>query len=195
MSEMERPLPPDGARNANPEGMSFWALVKEDFVTHERNWTSQGFWAVFWHRFGNWRMSLGCKLVRAPTTLLYRTMFKACEIFGGIMLPYSMPIGRRVKIEHFGGIVLSARRIGDDVIIRQNTTMGVARTTELAGKPVIGNGVDIGVGAVILGQVTVSDGAVIGANAVVLTDVPKGALVVGVPARIVQRRKYSEQDA
>ena len=53
--------------------------------------------------------------------------------------------------------------------------------------PVLGNSVDIGAGAVILGRVMLGDGAVIGANAVVLCDVPAGALAVGVPARIVLR--------
>ena len=182
----ERPPLPDGSRNANPAGVPFWTLVAEDYATHGRDWASQGFWAMFWHRFGNWRMGLR-QPFRAPMTLVYRVMFKACEIFGGIMLPYSVPIGRRVRIEHFGGIVISARSIGDDVILRQNTTMGVARTDDLTGWPVIGSRVDVGVGAVILGQVTVGDGAVIGANAVVLRDVPPGALAVGVPARVIER--------
>ncbi|MEO1686276.1 MAG: transferase [Pseudomonadota bacterium] len=179
-------LPPDGTRNANPPGLGFWALVAEDYRTHGRDWSAQGFWALFWHRFGNWRMGLR-QPFRAPMTLVYRTMYKACQIFGGIELPYSVPVGRRVKIEHFGGIVISARGIGDDVILRQNTTLGIVRTDEPLGRPLIGDRVDIGVGAVILGPVTVGEGAVIGANAVVLRDVPVGALAVGVPARVVER--------
>ena len=55
------------------------------------------------------------------------------------------------------------------------------------GAPVIGNGVDIGSGAKILGAIRIGNGAVIGANAVVLTDVPDHALAVGIPARIVLR--------
>ena len=54
----------------------------------------------------------------------------------------------------------------------------------MPGAPVIGNGVDIGAGAKILGPVHIGAGAVIGANAVVLCDVPAGALAVGIPARI-----------
>lgn len=98
-----------------------------------------------------------------------------------------MPVGRRLTIEHFGGIVLSAERIGDDVIIRQNTTFGIAGLHARAGRPVICNGVEVGVGAVIVGPVTVGAGAVVGANAVVIRDVPPGAVVGGVPARVLSR--------
>jgi serine O-acetyltransferase len=56
------------------------------------------------------------------------------------------------------------------------------------GAPTIGNRVDLGAGAKILGPVTIGDDAVIGANAVVLCDVPAGALAVGIPARILLRK-------
>lgn len=195
MARPKAPPLPDGSRNGNPPGIGFWALVREDFETHGRELCNQGFWALFWHRFGNMRMDLRPKLVRAPCTLIYRVMFKATEIFCGVKLSYNVRVGRRVRIEHFGGMILGARSIGDEVIIRQNTTMGVADIDDLNAKPMIGNRVRIGAGAVIVGHVSVGDDAVIGANAVVLTDVPKGALAVGVPARILQRREHGEQDA
>ncbi|MEM6487843.1 MAG: transferase [Pseudomonadota bacterium] len=163
-------------------------MAAEDLRTHDGDLSAQGFWALFWHRFGNWRMGVRPKLLRAPLTVVYRVMFKLCEIVGGIRLPYAVPLGRRVKIEHFGGIVVSARGVGDDVVIRQNTTLGIASTADTGARPRIGNGVDIGVGAVIIGAVEVGDGAVIGANAVVARDVPPGMLAVGVPARIRPRR-------
>ncbi|MCB1349551.1 MAG: hypothetical protein KDK11_13260, partial [Maritimibacter sp.] len=53
--------------------------------------------------------------------------------------------------------------------------------------PVIGDDVDIGAGAVILGDVKIGRGARIGANAVVVKDIPSGAIAVGVPARILER--------
>ena len=76
--------------------------------------------------------------------------------------------------------------IGDDVVIRQGVTIGL-RTTGRRGAPVIGNRVDIGAGAKLLGNIRIGDDAVIGANAVVLCDVPAGALAVGVPAVIKLR--------
>jgi serine O-acetyltransferase len=76
--------------------------------------------------------------------------------------------------------------IGDDVVIRNGVTLGLRRTGE-RGAPTLGNRVDVGAGAKILGKIHIGDGAVIGANAVVLKDVPAGALAVGIPARIILR--------
>src|SRR6056297_1287380 len=174
-----------GDRNLNPDTLSFRALVAEDFDTHGRDILSQGFWAVFWHRFGNWRMGVRPRLLRLPLTLLYRVMYKLTQWFCGIDLPYTVVLGRRVRIEHFGGMILIADRIGDDVLIRQNTTIGIVGPEDPFHRPVIGNGVAIGTGAVIVGMIRVGDGAVIGANAVVIRDVPPGSRVGGVPARLL----------
>lgn len=178
-----------GKENMNPPDLSFWALVAEDYRTHSSKFFTQGFWALFWHRFGNWRMSVKSASLRAPLSLLYQVMSKFCEITGGIFLPYTVIVGRRVKLEHFGGMILVAELIGNDVIIRQNTTFGMARKEEAQKRPIIGNRVDIGAGAVIVGQVWIGDGAVIGANAVVVRDVPAGAVVGGVPARILKETR------
>lgn len=186
--QAKAPPLPDGSVNANPEGIGFWSLVAEDYRTHGSELFNQGFWALYWHRFGNWRMSVRPKLLRAPFTIVYRIMFKACEIFCGIKLSYPVKVGRRVKFEHFGGMVIGARSIGDDVIIRQNTTMGVLSPKDLNAKPTIGNRVDIGAGACILGDVKVGDDAIIGANAVVTKDAPAGAIVGGVPAKLIRMR-------
>ncbi|WP_198144826.1 serine O-acetyltransferase [Pseudorhodobacter aquimaris] len=176
-----------GDQNQNPRGIRFWKLVREDLDTHNRDFFAQGFWALFWHRFGNWRMSVKPQILRLPLSVLYKVMYKACQWFGGIDLPYTTYVGRRVKLEHFGGMILVAQSIGDDVIIRQNTTFGVIRANSLDGRPIIGKGVDIGAGAVLVGNITIGDGAMIGANAVVRRNVAPGCLAVGVPARIVKR--------
>lgn len=175
-----------GFTNTNPTDISFMALIAEDFRTHDRDLLAQGFWALFWQRFGNLRMSVRPKLLRAPLTVIYRMMHKLTQWMGGIDLPFSVIVGRRVKLEHFGGMILIAERIGDDVIIRQNTTFGISSVSALGARPVIGDRVDIGVGAAILGGVQVGDDAVIGANAVVRRDVPAGAVVGGVPARVLR---------
>jgi serine O-acetyltransferase len=110
-------------------------------------------------------------------------MFTLVNWLWGIDLSYTVRLGRRVRIWHHGGMVLGARAIGDDVHIRHNTTFGVLNRRELQGKPIIGNRVDIGVGACILGAVTVGDDSVIGPNSVVLRDLPPGSVVMGIPAR------------
>lgn len=191
MPDMSDPAwlaPNPGTRNCNPQGIGFWALVAEDLRTNDGDWLAQGFWTLFWHRFGNWRMSVRPRLLRLPLTLVYRAMFRLGQWMAGMMLPYTVRVGRRVRLDHFGGMVLVAQAIGDDVIIRQNTTFGIAGMAGLQDRPVIGNGVEIGAGAVIVGPIRVGDGAVIGANAVVTKDVPPGAVMGGVPARPISLR-------
>lgn len=183
--------PLDGRRNYNPDGLSLRALVLEDFAAHGHDWCAQGFWTLFWHRFGNWRMGVRSKILRAPLSVIYRVMERRCQIRCGIMLPYTVRVGRRVRLEHFGGMVLVAQWIGDDVILRQNTTLGIPDTDHLQDRPVIGNRVDIGAGAVILGSVLIGDDAVVGANAVVRRDVPPNAIVGGVPARLIRMKETS----
>jgi len=184
-SETLSPPPmPDGIANENPPDVKYWSLIAEDYQTHGRDFFAQGFWAAFNHRFGNWRMGIGSKILRVPFSMLYKIWYKCIQVFCGIDIPYTTKLGRRVKFEHFGGMILVARSIGDDVVIRQNTTFGVRNVTDLTAKPMIGNRVDIGAGAVLIGHISIGDGAIIGANAVVAKDVPAGALAVGVPAEI-----------
>src|SRR5579871_4185061 len=159
---------PRGDVNANPTGIGLWALLREDLRTHDGNWSEQGFWAVAVHRFGNWRMGVRPKLVRAPFSLLYKVLFKVVEWTCGITLPYTTRLGRRVRIWHHGGMILHARSIGDDVHIRQNTTFGVARRGHNRAIPVIEDRADLGCGVAVLGAVCVGHDSVVGANAVVL---------------------------
>jgi serine O-acetyltransferase len=176
--------PVRGDKNLNPG--KFWALVREDFATHGRDIFEQGFWAVAVHRFGNARMGIRFKLLRAPFSVIYKLAYKWVEITCGISLPYTVELGRRVRIWHHGGIILNARKIGDDVHLRQNTTFGVARRDQLYQLPIIEDRCDIGVGAVILGAITVGHDSSIGANAVVVKDVPPWSVAVGVPAKVIK---------
>jgi len=175
----------DGSIDTNPSDITFFELIKEDFRSHGSDISSQGFWAVFVCRFGNWRMSVKTKALRAPLTVIYHLLSKWIQISCGIKLDYTVVLGRRVTIEHFGGIILGARKIGDDVILRQNTTLGIRSTKDLNAKPIIENNVDIGAGVVIVGNVTIGEGSRIGANTVIFTDIPPNSLVMCSPAKIL----------
>ena len=125
--------------------------------------------------------------MRAPFSLAYKFFGRLAELFGGIHLPYTVRLGRRVRIWHHGGIVLHARSIGDDVHIRHNTTFGIATRDRNRAIPTIEDRVDIGCGACVLGDVTIGHDSLIGANAVVLTDIPPHATAVGIPARVIKQ--------
>lgn len=171
--------------NAESETPGLLALWREDLRAHGGDWTLPGFRAVAVHRFGNWRMSVRPKLLRAPLSLLYRMLYRHVRNHYGIELPYTVKLGRRVVFEHQSGIVIHGWcEIGDECVIRQNVTMGVRTLDQLMAVPRLGRGVNVGAGAVLIGPVHVGDGAWIGANAVVLQDVPAGGMALGVPARI-----------
>lgn len=165
-------------------------LIGEDYRSHHRDWTVPGFRTLAVYRFGVWRMGIKSPLLRFLPSRLYRMMFRFCRNVYGIELPYTAVIGRGVVIEHQGGIVIHGHSIiGDGTTIRQNCTIGIKSPEQRFSAPVIGKNVDIGAGAVILGEIQIGDGAAIGANAVVLQDVPDGALAAGVPAVIRSRTR------
>lgn len=187
------PTPPEhGSTNQNPPGVGFWQLVREDLRTHDGKILEQGFWALAVHRFGNWRMGVRPKLLRLPFSIAYKLLYRMVEWTCGISLPYTVKVGRRVRIWHHGGMILHASSIGDEVQIRQNTTFGVARTNHNFELPVIESRADIGVGVCVLGDVCVGEGAVIGANAVVLKDIPAYTVAVGMPAEVVKHLRSEE---
>jgi len=169
---------------------SFFHLMVEDWQAHGCDWTKPGFRAVAVCRFGQWRMKIQKRIIRAPFSILYRFLFRYVRNHYGIELPYSVQLGRRVIFEHQHGIVVHGNtKIGDDTIIRQGVTLGNRYLDRPLDAPVIGKKVNIGVGAKILGDIKIGDGVVIGANAVVLKNAPDNSVWVGVPAAPVSAEK------
>jgi serine O-acetyltransferase len=166
--------------------------IREDWHTYQGDLSRQGLAVMLVYRFGRWRYSIHPRWLRLPFSCLYRILKLLSQILTGIDLPCEAQIGRRLEIEHFGDIIISGDTvIGDDVIIRNGVTIGLKRTG-VAGAPVIGNRVDIGAGAKLLGAINIGDDVVIGANAVVLQDVPAYSLAVGVPAIIKPRKRLGD---
>ncbi|MCV6637309.1 serine O-acetyltransferase [Candidatus Albibeggiatoa sp. nov. NOAA] len=163
-------------------------LLKEDWKTYEGNIARQGLWVMWVYRFGNWRYQIKNRWIRLPFSFLYKVLFVFVQILTGVELPCEAKVGRRFKIEHFGGIIVSGdASFGDDVVIRNGVTVGLRHTGQ-RGSPVIGNRVDIGAGAKILGTITIGDDVSIGANAVVIKDVPPNSIAVGIPAKIIPKK-------
>lgn len=110
------------------------------------------------------------------------------RILFATVLPASVRVGHGVLFAYQGlGTVVHKRCvIGDHVVVASGVTLG--GRNQMIGVPIIGDRVDIGTGAKILGPVHIGAGASIGANAVVLKDVPPNAVVAGVPAKIIRYR-------
>ncbi len=162
--------------------------IRNDLHAHGGQWGAQGFWAMAVYRFGRWRYGVRPVLLRKVFSLLYRVLYKLVQILTGIELPCEARVGRNFVIDHFGGIVVSGfAQFGDDCRIRNGVVVGLARTDDPCA-PVIGNNVDIGAGAKVLGRIRVGNNVQIGANAVVTRDVPDDSIAVGVPAVIKPRR-------
>ena len=178
---------PTGEHNENPPELAFWALIAEDFATHDRDLLEPGFWAVAVHRFGNWRLRFRRKAVRRPLGLLYFTLFQLVEWICGITLYDWIKVGRRVRLRDHGGMILGGE-IGDDVEIGPRVTLGTPRTGDGRwNTPFIGDRVLIGAGAVVLGAIRIGADSIVAPNSVVLKDVPAGHVAMGVPAVVRPR--------
>jgi serine O-acetyltransferase len=161
--------------------------IREDLRAYGGDWMAQGFWAMVVYRFGRWRYGVRPVFLRKLLSGIYRFLFKLVQVVAGIELPCEVQVGKHLVIDHFGGIIVSGyARFGDHCRIRSGVVIGL-KNMDQPGAATIGNNVDIGAGAKLLGNIRIGDNVVIGANAVVLCDVPDNAMAVGVPARIIRR--------
>lgn len=162
--------------------------IRQDLAAHHGDWAAQGFWALAVYRFGRWRYTVRPALLRKALSLVYRVLYKLVQIVTGIELPCEVPIGRGFVIEHSGGIVVSGfARFGENCRIRNGVVVGLARVEDPCA-PQIGDHVDIGAGAKLLGNIRIGSHVRIGANAVVLCDVPDHSIAVGIPAVVKPAR-------
>jgi serine O-acetyltransferase len=158
--------------------------IKNDLANYKGNWGAQGFWVMLVYRFGNWRYTLKNSIIRKLFSLIYKVLFKLVQILTGIELPCEVVLGKNFVIDHFGGVIISGyAKFGDNCRIRNGVVVGL-KNIEILRAPQIGNNVDIGAGAKVLGDIVIGNNVNIGANAVVLCDVPDNAVAVGVPAVI-----------
>lgn len=173
--------------------MNMFPNIRADLVAHRGDWGAQGFWALVVYRFGRWRYGVRSTLLRKVFSFLYKILFKLIQVTTGIELPCEVKIGKNFVIDHSGGIVISGyASFGDNCRLRNGVVVGLRRVEEPCA-PQVGNNVDIGAGAKLLGDIRIGDNVAIGANAVVLQDVPDDHLAYGVPAVIKPRRQGHEQ--
>ncbi|MEF3192202.1 MAG: serine O-acetyltransferase [Campylobacterales bacterium] len=172
--------------------LPFWELVREDFRTVLENdpainskwelfFNYPGLRALFWHRIAH-------RLYKKGWKRLARIIMGLVQMNTSIDIHPEAVIGRRVFIDHGMGVVIGQTAIvGDDVTIYQGVTLGGVSLNKGKRHPTIENGVVIGAGAKVLGNITVGEGSKIGANSVVIKNVPPDSTAVGIPARIIAK--------
>ena len=162
----------------DPAARSLWEVL-----------TYAGLWAILSHRFAHGMWMRGLKFPARFLSQLTRS-------WTGIEIHPGATIGRRFFIDHGMGVVIGeTAEIGDDVLMYHQVTLGGTGLDKINRHPTIGSNVLIGMGAKILGAITVGDNVRIGANAVVTKDVPPDSTVVGIPGKIVkQNGRYVRPD-
>jgi serine O-acetyltransferase len=141
-----------------------------------------GFHAIEAHRLAHklylWKIPLAPRLVSQISRFLT-----------GIEIHPGATIGRRFFIDHGMGVVIGeTTEIGDDVLLYQGVTLGGTGNEKGKRHPTLGNGVVVGTGAKVLGNIRIGDHVKIGAGSVVVHPVPDNSTVVGIPGRVVRTR-------
>ncbi len=150
------------------------------------------FWVMVNYRIANF-------LFRHNLVFLPKLIMFFARIFTGIEIHPGAKIGKNFFIDHgFGVVIGETSVIGDDVTIYQGVTLGGTGKESGDRHPKIGNGVVIGAGAKILGNIKIADNTMVGANAVVLKETDENNTYVGIPARKVctkpETRECVKQD-
>lgn len=147
----------------------------------------QSIWAVWVYRFGRRNDARPDGAIKKLGTIWYWLLFRIVETLTGISLPKSAVIGGGLRIWHFGGIFINPGVvIGRNCTLRQGVTIG--NRTDGGPVPVIGDDVEFGAYAQVLGGIKLGNRCKIGAMALVIKDVPDDATAIGVPARVINSK-------
>jgi serine O-acetyltransferase len=140
-----------------------------------------GLHALWFHRINHWLWSHNLRLTA-------RWFSQWARLFTGIEIHPGAQIGHRLFIDHGMGVVIGETSIvGDDVTLYQGVTLGGTGKEKGKRHPTVGNGVVVGTGAKVLGNIVVGDNCRVGAGSVVLRSIPDNSTIVGVPGHIVLR--------
>jgi serine O-acetyltransferase len=147
-----------------------------------------GLHALWMHRAAHW-------LWRHNLKLPGRMLSHVNRFLTNIEIHPGATIGRRFFIDHGAGVLIGeTAEIGDDVLIYSGVVLGGTTLEKRKRHPTLGNGVEMGSGAIALGPITIGDDARIGAGSVVIKSVPPGVTVVGIPGRVVIKTEKPTMD-
>jgi len=140
-----------------------------------------GLHAVWGHRVNHWLWVRGLRGIARWSSQVGR-------FFTGIEIHPGATIGNRFFIDHGMGVVIGETTvIHDDVTLYQGVTLGGTGKEKGKRHPTLESCVVVGVGATVLGDITIGRGSKVGGGAVVIRDVPPNCTVVGIPGRVVVR--------
>lgn len=180
--------------------MGLFSIIKEDFRTVklrdpaidssiELFFNYPGLIAIVHYRIAHKIYGKGFKIIA-------RILMGWTQFITNIDIHPASIIGRRVFIDHGVGVVIGETAIlGDDITIYQGVTLGGVSLEKVKRHPTIENGVVIGAGAKVLGNITIGANAKIGANSVVIKDIPPDSTAIGIPAKIIQKGRSKESNA
>jgi len=141
-----------------------------------------------------WMYRLTHKLWIRKWLWLSKFISTLVRIATGIEIHPGAVIGRRFFIDHGLGVVIGeTAEIGDDVTLYHGVTLGGTSWDGGKRHPTLEDNVVVGAGAKILGPITIGNNARVGSNAVVIRNVAEEATVIGIPARIVSRKRHTNK--
>lgn len=181
--------------------MNVFQIIKEDIqAVKDRDPAAQSsfiIWLTYPGLHARWSHIVEHWLWNHGWKRLARVSSQFTRFMTGVEIHPGAQIGRRFFIDHAMGVIIGETTvIGDDCTIYQCVTLGGTGNEVGKRHPTLGNNVIVGVGAAVLGNITVGDNSKVGGGAVVVKDVPPNCTVVGIPGHIVVRdgmRVHDEQ--
>jgi putative colanic acid biosynthesis acetyltransferase WcaB len=171
--------------------MNFFDLIKlisEDFKRNNKNYKSLV--VLFFFRIASFfqlsNKNLVVFVLGIPFLIFYRINV---EWILGIEIPAGCKIGGGIIVDHGQALVINRNVIiGKNCRLRNSTTIGIKMGKDgNYNSPIIGDNVDIGANVIIIGEILVGNNVIIGAGSVVTKDIPNNSVVVGNPARVINK--------
>ena len=138
-----------------------------------------------------------CEVWKPKNSIIYyffRILYIHCKTKYVTDIPSGVKVGKGLRIEHLGGIVINPEAVlGDNITLLNGVLIGSQIRGEYKGTPTIGDRVWIGTNAIIVGKVNIGDDVLVAPGAYINFNVPSNSIVLGNPGRIIQRKNPTKE--